>query len=727
LTPNEEAIRARSRARPAPGLPTRRRIWLFRLTAVILGPTLFFGLIELGLYLVGYGYPTTFFRAQARPEGGTTYVENPEFGRRFFPPQLVRSPLTLSVPAVKPPGTYRVFILGESAALGIPNPSTCFGRILEKMLQDRYPGRRFEMINTSITSINSNVILPIARECARHQPDLFIVFMGNNEVVGPFGAAGVLGPFSPNRFLIRANLLAKETRTGQLIDDLFRRFSKARDAPRFWRGMEMFLESRLRPDDPRLRAVHAHFRDNLREICSTLVHAGAKAIVCTVPVNLKDSAPFASLHAPNLTPDVLSQWERIYQEGVRLESAARFAEAESRYDEAARIDDQFADLAYHQARCLMALGRAEEAGRKFSRARDLDALRFRTDSTLNETIRRVVGAQPAGVSLVDAERAFARESPSGIPGEDLFYEHVHMNFHGNYLIARGLFREIAAILPDPDPARPRGASVPDPLPEPECAARLAYTARERWADALKIGEMLQNPPFTNQLDADARAARWEGYRQALKSGLGPEALQDSLTVARKALNTSPDDWMIRMHMAGLLAESDALSEAAGQYEALLKQVPHLSLAHYKLGTVYLRMKDYERANSCFRAALRIAPDFAGAHYGLAEVLAAQGRVKDAIAVYDERVKNDSDRVEALRQKADFLERLGKPRSARTCLEEALRLDPDDALIRVDLGNALTRQGALEPAIAQYEAALRLRPNWREVADHLARLRKIRGK
>ncbi len=89
------------------------------------------------------------------------------------------------------------------------------------------------------------------------------------------------------------------------------------------------------------------------------------------------------------------------------------------------------------------------------------------------------------------------------------------------------------------------------------------------------------------------------------------------------------------------------------------------------------------------------------------------------------MKNDPDRVEALRQKAVFLERLGKPGSARACLEEALRLDPGDPLIRVELGNSLTRQGALEPAIAQYEAALRLRPNWCEVADHLARLRKGR--
>jgi superkiller protein 3 len=132
------------------------------------------------------------------------------------------------------------------------------------------------------------------------------------------------------------------------------------------------------------------------------------------------------------------------------------------------------------------------------------------------------------------------------------------------------------------------------------------------------------------------------------------------------------------------------------------------------------------ADAGFRAALRTVPNFEGAHYGLAEVLAIRGRVTEAVAIYDERVKDGADRVEALRQKAVFLERIGKPRSARNCLEEALRVDPNDALIRVDLGNALTREGDLESAIAQYEAALQLRPNWSEVADHLARLRKIKG-
>jgi tetratricopeptide (TPR) repeat protein len=688
-----------------------------------LGPALFFGLLESGLRLFGYGYPTSFFIEREQRAGGPIFIENLEFGRRFFPPGLVRAPLTLSMPGIKPVGSYRIFVLGESAAQGIPDPSTSFARILQVMLRDRYPERRFEIINTAMVAINSNVVLPIARECAQHHPDLFIVHLGNNEVVGPFGAAGVIGPSSTSSSLIRGILLAKTTRTGQLLDDLMQRLRFGKGTPpRFWAGMEMFLKSRVRAEDPRLAATFARFRENLGEICRVGVRAGAKVIVCTIPVNIRDCAPFASLHAPHLTSEQLNTWEGYYRDGTSLEAAGKFAEAVRRYHEAARIDDRFAELHFRLGRCYAALGRAGEAAQRFACARDLDALRFRSDSTINRTIRRVVGAWAAGgVSLVDAERDFASSSPSGIPGDDLFYEHVHMRFSGNYLIARALLREIAKILPPSPRAQDRAGL----LSEQQCAERLAYTGRERYRDAAKIHEMLQRPPFAGQLDVAEREERWEGHLQELRAYLRPEALQVAISVSRDALVAAPDDWMVRMHLAQLLTESGDLGRAAEQYKAVLDQLPHCFMAHYKLGTLLLKMGRLEEARDRFHAALRIAPDYVGAHYGLAEVLVAQGKVHEAIVVYAERVDKDSDRVEALRQMAVFLDRLGRPRRAKACLEEALRLDPDDALIHVDLGNILAREGTREAAIAHYEEALRLRPYWREMGDHLAKLRKAR--
>lgn len=52
------------------------------------------------------------------------------------------------------------------------------------MLRDQYPGVDFDVINAAITAINSHVVLPIARGCSRLESDLFVIYLGNNEVFG---------------------------------------------------------------------------------------------------------------------------------------------------------------------------------------------------------------------------------------------------------------------------------------------------------------------------------------------------------------------------------------------------------------------------------------------------------------------------------------------------------------------------------------------------------------
>jgi hypothetical protein len=63
------------------------RAWLLRLSLVVLSPVLFFGFLEAGLRLGGYGYPTGFFLG---PDTGGTWITNYRFGWRFFPRSLAR-------------------------------------------------------------------------------------------------------------------------------------------------------------------------------------------------------------------------------------------------------------------------------------------------------------------------------------------------------------------------------------------------------------------------------------------------------------------------------------------------------------------------------------------------------------------------------------------------------------------------------------------------------------
>ncbi|HWI58760.1 MAG TPA: hypothetical protein VNZ22_16160, partial [Bacillota bacterium] len=282
-----------------PAKPPSGRRWVFRLGALVLGPLLILGCLEGALRLCGYGFPTSFFKPVTI--GGQEYlVDNDQFSLRFFPPALARIPAPVLMQAHKPADTIRIFVFGESAALGDPRPHFGASRYLEVLLRERFPNTRFEIVNTGITAINSHVILPIARECARHQGDIWIVYMGNNEMVGPFGAATVFGGQAPPLGMVRLSLAVQQTRLGQLLMASTRKLGKRSAATANWHGMEMFLQNQVLPQDPRKEVVYRSFRRNLEDILRAGQKAEAKILLNTVAVNLMDCPPFATLTSTNL-------------------------------------------------------------------------------------------------------------------------------------------------------------------------------------------------------------------------------------------------------------------------------------------------------------------------------------------------------------------------------------------------------------------------------------------
>ena len=111
-----------------------RKLWSFRLMALAGVPLLCLGLLELGLRLAGFGYPTAFLLKSSN-HGENTFVQNNQFGWRFFGPRAARQPDATSIPREKPPGTVRIFVFGESAAYGDPQPRFGLPRMLEAMLE----------------------------------------------------------------------------------------------------------------------------------------------------------------------------------------------------------------------------------------------------------------------------------------------------------------------------------------------------------------------------------------------------------------------------------------------------------------------------------------------------------------------------------------------------------------------------------------------------------------
>jgi len=433
--------------------------------------------------------------------------------------------------------------LGESVAWGDPDPSYGFGRYLEMMLRERYPQARFEVINTSITAINSHALLPMVEDLAHYQPDFFVIYTGNTEVVGPFGPGTVLTPWDLSLPAIRTRIFLNSTRLGQLVGKVS---SASQKNTSEWRGMEMFLDRQVRADSPQMRPVYENFAANLRDIVAVARRSGAQVVISTVATNLKNCAPFASLHREGIREDELRSWEGLVKRGADIENAGSYAEALKLYLSAADIDPHYAELQFRIARCMWAIGDFAGAKERFVRAQDLDTLRFRADSRLNEIIRALDGAGP-GVAVVDAAAVFAGESAHEVPGSELFYEHVHMNPRGTYLLARAFFGQIDSML---SAELRRTAVSAEVASKEDCERRLAFTPYDRLRVAGLVLAKLERPPFTNQLNHSEEVLRLKGQAE------GSTDYAEIVAEYQWAIMQNPQDRLLHLNYGFLLHRYD---------------------------------------------------------------------------------------------------------------------------------------------------------------------------
>ncbi len=733
------------KARPGP-IP-RLRLWLFRVIAAVVFPVLAFVLIELGLRVAGYGYPShAIIKLEAK--GKSYYCDNMGFNWRFFPRNISRGFTPFIFPAAKPDGTHRIFVLGASAARGTPDDAFSLGRMLWVMLREAYPGVNFEVVTVAAAAINSHVVLEMAKDCARCEPDMVIVYLGNNEVTGPYGAGTVFAPLSGNLSLIRAGIALKGTRLGQLLSGIVGVLGKE-DRPAVWRGMGMFLEKQVRAEDAGVQTVYRHFRSNLEDIVRAGRGGGAKVILCTVGNNLKDNPPFGSLHRADLSQMEKGKWDELYEEGVGNESAGEYAEAVKRYLAAAAIDDSYADLHFRLGRCYWALGAYDKARESYIKARELDTLRFRADNRINEIIRSVAGRNSDdsrrmlpletgpnsvertawsvqreangkkpdakrcplnAVYLADIVKVFEQNSPEGIAGEELFYEHVHFNFKGTYLLAQAVFGQVEEALGER--IRAMRADERQFVSEAECAERLAYTEWDRYriADEILNG-FIKKPPFTNQLYYKERVEQMTRDLGALKANLTRELLEKSAGQYRKAIEDRPDDWLLHYKYGKLLAEDLKEYQAAAQeYRLVQDLLPHSWVGYNALGSVLYAEGDINGAIQEFEKAIRTKPTCSYAHYDLGRSYRRKGNTDKAIEHYSEAVRYEPDCVPAYNNWAEIMAQEGKVDEAIEILRRGLVYCPQSVVLHGNLGSLLKLQGQRAEAIKELETALQLDPN-----------------
>ncbi|MDQ3080820.1 MAG: hypothetical protein M3R07_01240, partial [Gemmatimonadota bacterium] len=269
-------------------------------------------------------------------------------------------------------------------------------------LQDVMPSDTVEVVNLGIAATNSYAIADLAPEVAAQHPDAVLIYAGHNEYYGALGAGSTesLGGFPA---FVRLYLKLQHARVFLLLRNAVGTALNAMGSgvdPASRQRRPSMMETVVK--DQRITLGGAtyergkiQFESNLRHTIGVFRRAGIPVFVGSTPSNLRDLRPFGSVgHGPERSA------------AVTFDSA------------------------------LAALARRDTARshRLFSLARDLDVIRFRAPSEFNSLIKRV--ARTAGAQYVPVEEVFASSARHGVPGNDLFLEHVHPNALGQALIGK---------------------------------------------------------------------------------------------------------------------------------------------------------------------------------------------------------------------------------------------------------------------------------------------------
>lgn len=382
------------------------------------------------------------------------FSEVEEGGRRYYQvthPEAYRAQGT-RFPVVKPPGTLRVFCLGGSASAGWPHPAgQTYGAYLEEALRAAFPDRRVEVLNTSGHAFASYRVRLIFDDVIRFDPDLLIVYSGNNEFVERRSYAQASGLSRLVDGLARASRLFRvvhDALRGGETGNTLSGAGRQDQSFHVWSHVER-VALELRTDPEQYRSVRAHYRYSLEHMAREAAARGVPIVLLTVPSNLRDWHPHVSTH--ELRGEELQRWKERFRAALAAGLRGRTDRAVELLRALVAEEPGHAEAHFRLARALEKNGRAAAAYAEYARARDEDKNPFRAPGPLNEIVREVAARH--GAVLVDAERAFARAARAAAPGFDLFLDYVHPTKEGNLLLARRVFEAVIARRLLGEPAR----------------------------------------------------------------------------------------------------------------------------------------------------------------------------------------------------------------------------------------------------------------------------------
>ncbi|MDH3786807.1 MAG: tetratricopeptide repeat protein, partial [Acidobacteriota bacterium] len=333
-------------------------------------------------------------------------------------------------------------------------------------------------------------------------------------------------------------------------------------------------------------------------------------------------------------------------------------------------------LHFVRGHILTALGRHDDARRAFRNAINEDVCPLRAPDEVTQLVRQI--ATDGDVLRIDFDRLLESLATDGIPGADLFFDHVHPTIEGHRRLALAIVEEMvdAGLLSlhadwGDDTIDDVSRSVTGRIDDDAHGAALRNLAKVMgWAG--KTEEALRLVDRAIQLGPSDAEAHYNRGLLLLRLGRDGEAEGSLLAAVRLRA-----DFAEAYYDLALLRQSrEAFADAESDYLQAIKLRPRYTQAHNNLGVVYERLGEGERARASYRRALELEPDHADANHNLGWLMARKGEGAEALPYLRLAVERRPGSAPFRQSLAETLEKEGFAAEAQEIREQAIPISGD---------------------------------------------------
>ncbi|MEH8019192.1 SGNH/GDSL hydrolase family protein [Rheinheimera muenzenbergensis] len=570
------------------------QIWLFRAIAIML-PLL---LLLAAEWLLRLGFATERVALFIPHPAAPAYlVTEPDITRRYFAANAARPPVKMEPGFIlqdKPANSIRLVVQGGSTAAGYPfGVGASLAGMLEQRLKRTLADKHIEVVNTALSAVNSYTLLDLSDDILAVAPDAVLIYAGHNEYLGILGVgSSYLTSQSPTATLLWLKL--RQLELYRSLEHGYQALLRPADTPDEKRRTVMATVARHKDialHSERYQAGLQQFEQNMRLLLQKYQRAGVPVYLATIASNLAAQPPFNSLPPP---PDQLAQLQKIA--GILQQNAANSA-ALQQLNTLAAATTESASWHYQLGQLYLQLQQADSAKQHLTLARDLDLLRFRAPSAINDIIRRLAAEYDA--VLVDAEQALAAQSEHGIIGKKMMLEHLHPSIEGYFVLADSFYQALYQ--------QRQFGRWPKPVPAEFAWLERPILPAEEFAGQLRIAQLTADYPF----------------QRAPKPVNFPAAQNAQQQLGRRYIDGDLDWLSMLQHSARYYQQQQDGDMLLKSLKIIADALPHDGMANLQAAQILLQAKRYGEARAYLKRSLLSAAPPAQARSLLQQLDAAK--------------------------------------------------------------------------------------------------------